>query len=115
MNKNQILITGVLVKKANDSDVICDVLDELKLSFEILKELNQKYGNMDNDELFDFNNLLDHAIFICDSGYFTNENIESAYFNDMEIVIMSRQLARQNNNKKKRKMVETTGKNKKRS
>lgn len=113
MNKNQILITGVLVKKANDSDVIGDVLDELKLSFEILKELNQKYGNMDNDELFDFNNLLDHAIFICDSGYFTNENIESAYFNDMEIVIMSRQLARQNNNKKREKWLKQLEKTKK--
>ena len=45
-----------------------------------------------------FENLIDHAIFICDAGYFTKENIETAYFNDMEVVIMSRQIARQNNN-----------------
>ena len=44
----------LLVQKANDGDVLIDVLEELKLSFEILKELNKKYGKMEDDELFDF-------------------------------------------------------------
>ena len=69
---------------------------------------------MEADELFDFENLIDHAIFICDAGYFTKENIETAYFNEMEVVIMSRQIARQNNNKKRekwRKNLEKTKKN----
>lgn len=114
MTNQRILVTGILVRKANDSDVLIDVLEELKLSFEILKELNKKYGNMEADELFDFENLIDHAIFICDAGYFTKENIETAYFNEMEVVIMSRQIARQNNNKKRekwRKNLEKTKKN----
>ena len=48
MTNQRILVTGVLVRKANDSDVLIDVLNELKLSFEILKELNMKYGKMMN-------------------------------------------------------------------
>ena len=103
MTNQRILVTGILVRKANDSDVLIDVLEELKLSFGILKELNKKYVNMEADELFDFENLIDHARFICDAGYFTKENIETAYFNEMEVVIMSRQIARQNNNKKREK------------
>ena len=113
MTNQRILVTGVLVRKANDSNVLVDVLEELKLSFEILKELNQKYGKMENEELFDFENLIDHAIFICDAGYFTKENIETAYFNDMEVVIMSRQIARQNNNKKREKWLKNLEKTKK--
>lgn len=113
MTNQRILVTGILVRKANDSDVLIDVLNELKLSFEILKELNMKYGKMENDELFDFENLLDHAIFICDAGYFTKENIETACFNDMEVVIMSRQIARQNNNLKREKWLKNLEKAKK--
>ena len=40
--------------------------------------------------------------FICDSGYFTNENIEVCFVENVELVVMSKQLARQENNKKEK-------------
>ena len=39
MAKHQILITAALLRKPNDSNILNDVLQELKLNFEILKEL----------------------------------------------------------------------------
>ena len=113
MTNQRILVTGVLLRKPNDSNVMADVIEELKLSFEILRELNRKYGNMDDDKLFEFENLIEHAIFICDAGYFTKENIEAAYFEDMEVVIMSRQMARQRNNRKREKWLKNLNKVKK--
>ena len=70
MANHQILITGVLLRKPNDHSVLEEVLNELKLSFEILKELKLKYGPQEYNKKFEFENLIDHAIFICDSGYF---------------------------------------------
>ena len=106
MAENQILITSVLLRKPNDSMVLEEVLQELKLSFEILKELALKYEKYDNqNELskFEFENLIDQAIFICDAGYFSNDNIEIADFNNVNLVVMSKQIARQNNNKSREK------------
>ena len=99
MAKHQILITGVLLQKPNDSNVLDEVLKELKVSFEILKELAEKYGSYDNLDKFDFEILIDYATFICDAGYFSNDNIEIADFNDLDFIVMSKQIARQNNNK----------------
>lgn len=67
MANHQILITGVLLRKPNDSNVLDEVLQELKVSFEILKELVEKYGKYgDEDELtkFEFEKLIDYTIFI---------------------------------------------------
>ena len=47
MAKHQILITAALLRKPNDSNILNDVLQELKLNFEILKELAIKYGKYD--------------------------------------------------------------------
>ena len=104
MAENQILITSVLLRKPNDSMVLEEVLQELKLSFEILKELALKYKKY-NDEhsKFEFENLIDQAIFICDAGYFSKDNIEIADFNNVNLVVMSKQIARQNNNKSREK------------
>lgn len=104
MAENQILITSVLLRKPNDSNVMEEVLQELKISFEILKELALKYKKYD-DELskFEFENLIDTAIFICDAGYFNKDNIEIANFNNVNLVVMSKQIARQNNNKSREK------------
>lgn len=106
MANHQILITGVLLRKPNDSNVLNEVLQELKVSFEILKELAEKYGKYeDEDEItkFEFKKLIDYAIFICDAGYFSNDNIEIADFNDIDFIVMSKQIARQNNNKNRKK------------
>lgn len=103
MVKHQILITGVLLQKPNDSNVLDEVLKELKVSFEILKELAIKYGDYDDLEKFEFENLIDYATFICDAGYFSNDNIEIADFNGLNFVVMSKQIARQNNNKNRKK------------
>ena len=98
MANHKILITGVLLQKPNDSSVLEEVLKELKVSFELLKELAQKYNNYGDLTKFEFENLIDYAIFICDAGYFSNDNIEIADFNDLDFIVMSKQIARQNNN-----------------
>lgn len=103
MANHKILITGALLQKPNDSSVLEEVLKELKVSFELLKELAQKYNNYDDLTKFEFENLIDHAIFICDAGYFSNDNIEIADFNDLDFIVMSKQIARQNNNKNREK------------
>lgn len=102
MANHQILITGVLLRKPNDHSVLEEVLNELKLSFEILKELNLKYGPQEYNKKFEFENLIDHAIFICDSGYFSKDNFEIADFNGLNLIVMSKQIARQNNNEKRK-------------
>ncbi|WP_296801393.1 hypothetical protein [uncultured Methanobrevibacter sp.] len=38
-----------------------EVLQELKLSFKILKELNQKYGLQQDGKKFDFESLIDQT------------------------------------------------------
>ncbi len=102
MANNQILITGVLLQRPNDHSVLEEVLNELKISFEILKDLNMKYGSMQDCDKFEFENLIDQAIFICDSGYFSNDNFETADFNGLNFIVMSKQIARQNNNQKRK-------------
>lgn len=102
MANHQILITGILLRKPNDHSVLEEVLEELKLSFEILKELNLKYSSQQDYKKFEFENLIDQAIFICDSGYFSNDNFEIADFNDLNFIVISKQIARQNNNKKRK-------------
>jgi hypothetical protein len=47
MAKHQTLITGTLLRKPNNSHVLNDALQELKLNFEILKELAIKYEKYD--------------------------------------------------------------------
>ncbi len=61
MANHQILITGVLLRKPNDHSVLEEVLQELKLSFKILKELNQKYGLQQDGKKFDFESLIDQT------------------------------------------------------
>ena len=103
MAKHQILIMGVLLLKPNDYSVLEEILKELKLSFEILLELERKYGNRDEQSMFAFENLIEHAIFICDSGYFSNDNMEIAESNDLNFIVMAKQISRQNNNKNRKK------------
>jgi hypothetical protein len=52
---------------------------------------------------FKFENLINQTIFICDADYFNNDNIEIAEFNNLNFVVMSKQIARQNNNKNRGK------------
>ena len=52
---------------------------------------------------FEFENLIDQTIFICDADYFKNDNIEIADFNNLNFVVMSKQIAKQNNNKNREK------------
>ena len=103
MAKHQILIMGVLLLKPNDHSVLEEILKELKLSFEILLELEKKYGHHDDQSMFEFENLIEHAIFICDSGYFSNDNMEIAESNDLNFIVMAKQISRQNNNKNRKK------------
>ena len=51
----------------------------------------------------EFENLIEQAIFICDASYFSNDNIEIADLNNLNFVIMSKQIAKQNNNKNREK------------
>lgn len=61
---------------------------ELKLSFEILLDLEQKYGYHDDQSMFVFENLIGYTTFICDSGYFNDDNIEIAESNDSNFIVM---------------------------
>ena len=74
ITENDIVITGVLVSKSNDFKVLPNVIRELERNFEILIQLQKKYGERRNYK--EIANMIKNAKYICDSGYFTDENLE---------------------------------------
>lgn len=102
MLNNHLILAGYLTRTSNDENVMQIILDELKKDLKIFVKIMEKYG--ENTENIDkLKNLLENVTFICDSGYFTNENIETCYIENVELIVMSKQAARQENNKKREK------------
>ena len=92
---NDIIISGLLIKDPNDNIALDQVIVELKENFEILREMIEKYGHRRNYK--EIEQMLKKAIFVLDSGYFSDFNLESAYEHDINALIMSKVLARQIN------------------
>ena len=97
MTEHNIIITGLVSQKPNDNLVMDELLTELKENFKILLELIEKYGCRRNYK--EIKQMLEKAIFVFDSGYFSDDNLESLDKNEINGIIMPKIISRQNNNK----------------
>lgn len=100
MLSNHFVLAGYLLREPNDENVMDFILKQLKEDIKIFINLMKKYGEY-NDNIDELENLLDKVTFICDSGYFTDSNIEACFIEGVELIVMSKQVARQENNKKR--------------
>lgn len=100
MLSNHFVLAGYLLREPNDEDVIDFILNQLKIDIQIFLSLMKKY-DPENEKINELENLLDRVTFICDSGYFTDSNIEACIIEGVELIVMSKQVARQENNKKR--------------
>lgn len=105
MLNNHVILAGYLTRTANDENVMQIILEELKNDIQIFVDIMKKYGE-NTENIDELENLLEKVTFICDSGYFTDENIEACFVENVELVVMSKQAARQENNKKREKWNE---------
>ena len=97
MLKNGIICNSLLQSEPNDSKALEEIILDLEDTFKILLDLQIMYGEREN--YMEIYNALKLAIHVLDSGYFTDENLESAYFHNMKVLIMPRSIARYNNDK----------------
>jgi len=97
MTENNIIITGLISQKPNDNLIMEELLTELKENFKILLELIEKYGCRRNYK--EIKQMLKKAIFVFDSGYFSDNNLESMDKHEINGLIMPKIISRQNNNK----------------
>ena len=97
MIENNIIITGLVSQKPNDNMIMDELLTELKENFKILLELIEKYGCRRNYK--EIKKMLKKAIFVFDSGYFSDNNLESLDKHKINGIIMPKTISRQNNNK----------------
>ena len=97
MTENKIVISCLLLQKPNDNLCMDEVLSELKENFEILLELVEKYGSRRNYK--EIKKMLEKAIFVFDSGYFSDKNLEAMDKHEINGLIMPKSISRQNNNK----------------
>jgi len=112
MNEHHIALGTILLNKPNDYHTLEDVILDLKENFQILTEMVQKYGHRNN--LKEIPRLLNEAIFIMDSGYFSDYNLEKAYEHEIKALIMPKNKAiEQNQEYRKRKGIITTEENEK--
>ena len=114
MNENDIILSGLLTDEPNDKKVLPDVIEELKENFKILIELQEKYGQRRNYK--ELQHMLDNATYICDSGYFTDENLEYMDKHGYKCIIMAKRIAKEINDeiRKKNKIPEKKDKKYKR-
>lgn len=101
MSDNKIILTGLLLDKPNDHYSLEEIIEEIKENITILLELQEKYGERNNYK--EIQSTIDKALFICDSGYFTTENIESTDKHGMKFIIMPKIISNRENNKNRRK------------
>lgn len=108
---NDIILTGLLTDKPNDKNILPDIMETLKENFTILIELQEKYGERRNYK--ELQHMLDNAKFICDSGYFTDDNLEYMDRNGYKYLIMPKRLSQEINNELRKKNKIPEKKNKK--
>ena len=100
MLSNHFVLTGYLLRQSNDENVMEFILKQLKEDIKIFLNLMKKY-DANNEKIEELENLFEKVTFICDSGYFTDSNIEACFIEGVELIVMSKQAARQENNKKR--------------
>lgn len=106
ITENDVVITGLLVNQPNDFKVLPLVMKELEVNFKILVELQQKYGKRRNYK--ELERMLENARYICDSGYFTDDNLEFMDKHGYKCIIMTKNRAKQINNEiRKEKNIPT--------
>lgn len=111
MTDNKIILTGLLLDKPNDHYSLEEIIQEIKENIQIILELQEKYGERKNYK--EIQSTIEKALFICDLGYFTTENIETADKHGMKFLIMPKIISNRENNKKRRKKkIKTKDKNK---
>ena len=100
MLNNGIILNSLVQSEANDTKALEEIILDLKDTFKILLELEMMYGERENfKEIYD---ALKLAIHVLDSGYFSNENLKTAYYHNMKVLIMPKSTARYNNDQIKR-------------
>lgn len=105
MFENGILMNSLVQSEPNDSKALEEIITDIEDTFKILLDLQIMYGERSNyKEIYD---ALKFAIHILDSGYFTDVNLESAHFHNMNVLIMPRNIARYNNDKLRGEIPET--------
>jgi hypothetical protein len=67
-------------------------MKELLTNFHILKDMINEYGDRNN--LKEIENLLDKAIYVMDSGYFSDYNLEKSEKLNMNIIIMPKSVSK---------------------
>ena len=97
MLRKGIILSGLLQRKPNDEAVLDEIILDLKETFKILEQLQKYYGERSNYK--EIRNALEVTIMILDSGYFTRNNLEAAYDNNLNVLIMPRLIARRINDK----------------
>lgn len=97
MLKNGIVLPGLLQREPNDGKALNNIILDLKETFTIMEKLQKYYGERRNYK--EIRNALEVTIMILDSGYFTDDNLESAYYHDLNVLIMPRLIARRINDK----------------
>ena len=97
MLRKGIVLPGLLQSKPNDSESLPEIITDLKETFFIFETLQQFYGKRTNYK--EIRNILEKAIMILDSGYFTDANLEAAYDENLNILIMPRLIATRINDK----------------
>ena len=92
MLRHGIILNSLVQSEANDSAALEEIIEDIEDTFKILLDLQIMYGERKNYmQIYD---ALKYAIHVLDSGYFTNENLESAHFHNMKVLIMPRSIAR---------------------
>ena len=91
MNENNITIRSILLQKSNDFNTLEEVIQDLRLNFQILTEMIDKYGNRNN--LKEIKRLLEDAIFIMDAGYFSDNNLKTADKFEISALIMPKAIS----------------------
>lgn len=96
---DNIIIGSIFINNPDDSKALPQILPELKKNFEILWELQKKYGTRNNEK--EIKNMLKKAMVVCDSGYASEENITYICENDIRSLIMPKITSIYINNKMK--------------
>lgn len=97
MFRKGIILSGLLQSNSNDNISLEEILEDLKETFRIWEGLQFVYGDRKNYE--EIRNALENTIMILDSGYFSDENLESADKHNTNVLIMPKIHARRINDK----------------
>ena len=83
------------------TNTLNEVILDLKDNFQILTEMIEKYGKRNN--LKEIKRLLKEAIFIMDSGYFSDNNLKTAEKYEINTLIMPKAISIEKNHEFRKK------------